>query len=79
MLNELIYAKVWVEKEIQSEPAASEIRQAVRYGKNRMGVPIDHDFISIAKMANLYQYCTSFFVDKNLVFELLNHIILKKK
>jgi hypothetical protein len=49
MLNELIYAKVWVEKEIQSEPAASEIRQAVRYGKNRMGVPIDHDLLALQR------------------------------
>jgi hypothetical protein len=67
------------EKEEESEPLPSEIRQPVRYGEYWIEVPVDHGFFSIAKMANLSQYCTSFFVDKTLVFELLNHIILKYK
>lgn len=48
-LNELINAKVWTDNTMQSEPAASEIRQAVRYGKYWIGIPIDHDFLALQR------------------------------
>ncbi len=43
---------------------ASEIRQAMRDGENGIGVPGVHGFFSIAKMANLSQYCTLFLLIK---------------
>ncbi len=34
---------------MQSEPAASEVGQAVRYGKYWIGVPINHGFLALQR------------------------------
>ena len=41
-------------------PAPLEVGQKVCYGEKKEGEPVSHRFcMRIAKMANLYQYCTS--------------------
>jgi hypothetical protein len=45
---------------MQTQPATLEVGQRVCDGEKVDDMPINHrNFMRIAKMANLYQYCTS--------------------